>query len=79
MLEPSETQLLCVTEDRMSNEENNGTESRSQLCNGYGVRLATERSRVKSPPWERSLDLPPMTPSTDSRPRKRTRERLYKP
>ncbi|KAH3776642.1 hypothetical protein DPMN_178073 [Dreissena polymorpha] len=26
MLEPSETQLLCVTEDRMSNEENNDNE-----------------------------------------------------
>ncbi|KAH3796763.1 hypothetical protein DPMN_150334 [Dreissena polymorpha] len=30
---------------------------KSPWCNGYGVRLATERSRVRSPPWERSLDL----------------------
>ncbi|KAH3727844.1 hypothetical protein DPMN_053789 [Dreissena polymorpha] len=50
----------------------------SPLCNGYGVRLATGRSRVRSPLWEHSLDLS-KTPSTGSRSRKRTRERLYKP
>ncbi|KAH3820424.1 hypothetical protein DPMN_122170 [Dreissena polymorpha] len=30
----------------------------SPWCNGYGVRLATGRSRVRSPPWKRSLVLP---------------------
>ncbi|KAH3724019.1 hypothetical protein DPMN_049821 [Dreissena polymorpha] len=32
--------------------------TRSPWCNGYGVRLATGRSRVRSPLWERSFNLP---------------------
>ncbi|KAH3695278.1 hypothetical protein DPMN_082735 [Dreissena polymorpha] len=32
--------------------------SLSPWCNGYGVRLATGMSRVRSPLWERSFYLP---------------------
>ncbi|KAH3877575.1 hypothetical protein DPMN_001450 [Dreissena polymorpha] len=62
-----------------SDDQVDNSDNRSPWCNGYGVRLATGRSSGSIPTVGAFFRSHPKTPSTGSRPRKRTRERLYKP
>ncbi|KAH3875752.1 hypothetical protein DPMN_039028 [Dreissena polymorpha] len=51
----------------------------SPCRSGYGVSLATGKSRVRSPLWERSFDLPQRHQVLVLGPRKRTQECFNKP